>query len=161
MKGEMKVFGDVTVITNDAVLNSLTREWEHDGKVQVYLSVLFPALSELSKKIFVDHLPGGKWDNVTTDPEIRQKSSSTAKHNKFSESVFGCLDQLLRKKPNISVLSSEAYIIMFTANKTKEWLSAKDDNEQKAIINEAMRNVCAVREKTRDRAETKDHLRRK
>ena len=97
MKGEMKVFGESTVIKNDAIINSVIMEWEHDAKVQIYISVLLPALSELTTKIFVDHLPGGKWDNVSNDLGIRQKSSSTAKHNKYCESVFGYLDQLLRK----------------------------------------------------------------
>jgi hypothetical protein len=72
-------------------------------------------LVECAKKMYANHLPGGKWDDVT--PDMRRKASSVQKHNKFSESVFGYLDNLLRKKPNISVLASESYI-MFTANKT-------------------------------------------
>jgi hypothetical protein len=60
---------------------------------------------------------------------MKDKSRGTSKHNKFAESVFGYLDQLMRKNQNLSVLSSEAYI-MFTANKTKQWLETKSEEDK-------------------------------
>ncbi|MEW8341024.1 MAG: hypothetical protein AB2708_14345, partial [Candidatus Thiodiazotropha taylori] len=148
MSGSMQVFGEKTVIKKDAIYESLVKDWEGDDKVEVYLSVGLPALGDLSRKLFKDHLPGGRWENTTQ--EMRQKCSGTQKHNKFSESVFGFLDQLLRKKPNISVLSSEAYV-MFTANKTKQWLESKDENKQQRLVTLACRDMNKVRENFKTR----------
>jgi len=51
-------------------------------------------------------------ENITEQMRVRGKS--VHKHNQFSESVFGYLDQLLRVKPNISTFSAEAYVISMT-----------------------------------------------
>ena len=99
----------------DALLGALFEDWEHDEKAVVCLNIILPALSKMAKIFFSDHLPGGLWENVTD--EMRRRSMGTMKHNKFSESVFGYLDTLLRMKPNVSVLASEAFV-MFSANKT-------------------------------------------
>ena len=139
----MLVFGDKTVINRDSIYEALISDWEHDDKVAVYLAIILPAIGEVSRKLFKDHLPGGRWENSTE--EMRRRSTGTPKHNKFSESVFGFLDQLLRKKPNISVLSSEAYII-FTANKTQQWLESKDPKEQECLVAIARRDMNKVRE---------------
>lgn len=142
MTGNNLVFGASTVVKKDAVYEYLLQPWEHDDKVLVYLEVILPAIGELARKIFRDHLPGGKWENVTE--EMRRKSQGTSKHNKFAESVFGYLDQLLRKNPNISVLASESYV-MFTLNKTKACLGAKTEEEKCRLVQQAMRNVPDVR----------------
>ena len=65
--------------------------------------------------------------------EMRRRSMGTMKYNKFSESVFGYLDTLLRMKPNVSVLASEAFV-MFSANKTNLWLDSKSDVEKNTLI---------------------------
>lgn len=132
----------------------LLQPWEHDDKVVVYLNVLLPALAQLAKNIFKDHLPSGCLENPTR--EVREKCS-TMKHNQFSESVFGYLDRLLRKFPNISVLSLEAYV-MCTCNKTKEWLEGKHETERERLVKMAMRNVRTIRGNFKLR---KDEIRRK
>jgi len=112
MKGQNEL---LNAVHKDAIYHSLIQEWEHDDIVAMYLNVMLPALAECAKKMYADHLPGGKWYADTTD--MRMKAMSVQKHNKFSESVFGYLDNLLRKNPNISVLTSEAYIV-FTRDET-------------------------------------------
>ena len=64
--------------------------------------------------------------------------------HKFSESVFGFMDQLVRSKPNISTLSAEAYV-MFANNKTNAWLEEKDASTQQAILKAASLDVRRVR----------------
>ncbi|WAR22590.1 hypothetical protein MAR_016564 [Mya arenaria] len=118
---------------------------------------MLPALSELSVKIFVDHLTDGKWDNVTD--QLKLKTASVQKHNKFAESVFGFLDQLLRKKNNVSVISSEAYI-MFTANKTQEWLKNKDEASRKELIDYACKSVEKVRKNFKQRKQQNEQRQR-
>ncbi|XP_053405011.1 uncharacterized protein LOC128558821 [Mercenaria mercenaria] len=82
MNGSLNIFGDVTMVKRDSILVSLIEPWEHDPLVEVHLQIILPALADLCKKLFSDHLPGGKWQNVTE--QTRVKSTSTQKHNKFS-----------------------------------------------------------------------------
>lgn len=117
MKGNILPFGDKTALTQDEILNFLLADWQHEDKVAVCLNILLPALSKLCKRIFAEHLPGGRWESVTE--EMGGRTSGTMKHNKFAETVFGYLDTLLRMKPNISTLASEAFIL-FSANKTSQ-----------------------------------------
>lgn len=83
---------------------------------------------------------------------MKEKSRGTSKHNKFAESVFGYLDQLMRKNPNMSILASEAYI-MFTSNKTKQWLDAKSEEEKKYLVEDAMKVVPNIREAFKEKRE--------
>ena len=83
MDGSLENFSDANVVNKDPIFESLIQPWEHDYLVEVLLGVILPALGELCKRLFSDHLPGGKWANVTE--ELRRKSASTQKHNKFAE----------------------------------------------------------------------------
>ena len=92
--GNMLVFGVKTVINKDSIYEPLISDWEHDNKA-VYLAIILPAIDEVSRKLFNAHLSCGRWENSTE--EMRKRSTGTPKH-KFLQSVFGFLDQLLRKK---------------------------------------------------------------
>lgn len=150
MTGDPLVFGNRTIVKRDAIYDSLIQPWDHDDKVVVYLSILLPVIREVSKRLFKYNLPGGCWENVTED--MKEKSRGTSKHNKFAESVFGYLDQLMRKNPNMSILASEAYI-MFTSNKTKQWLDAKSEEEKKYLVEDAMKVVPNTREAFKEKRE--------
>ena len=95
MTGNLLIFGELTSIKRDALLEKLIRPWQYDEQVIVYLKVMLPALAVLSRKMYADHLPGGQWENVSDN--MMKKASGTQKHNVFAESVFGYLDQLMRK----------------------------------------------------------------
>ena len=71
----MFVFGEKTVVYRDAIYEALITDWEHDGKIAVYLSIILPAQGEVARKVFKDHLPGGQWEN--SSEEIRRKSTGT------------------------------------------------------------------------------------
>ena len=66
--------------------------------------------------------------------------------NKFSETVtvFGYVDRILREKPNISLISQEAYV-MFCYNKTLEWLQGMTENEKNKLLSEARKHVSKLR----------------
>ena len=99
-------FGEDTKVKEGAVLEELLRTWTHDHTVQAILRVILPTLAKLCERLFQDHLPGGRYVDVTSD--VKKILVGMPKHNKFSESVFGFLDQLTRAKPNITTLSAEA-----------------------------------------------------
>ncbi len=94
------------------------------------------------QQIFSDHLENGKWANAS--PELRQKTCGLPKHNKFSESVFGHLDRLMREKPNITTIASEAFI-MFSHNKTSEWLETKSPTDKDKLLAAARKSVKSAR----------------
>ena len=66
------------------------------------------------------------------------------KNNKFSETIFGHVDRILRERPDISIISQEAYI-MFCHNKTPQWLEGKNPREKYELLGEARRDVKKVR----------------
>ena len=57
--------------------------------------------------------------------------------------VFGSLDQLLRCKPNLSIIAGEAYI-MFANNKTLQWLHSKDSADRAKLLAETSKERKAV-----------------
>ena len=135
-------FCSMETVRSDPSFMALVQPWKHDDKVDVILRIMPPAVARLLQCIFADHLPGGKWNNA--EPDIRQKTKGLPKHNKFSESVFGHLDHIMREKPNITTIVSEAYLL-FSHNATLEWLGAKKAAEKAVINSEARKSVSIVR----------------
>ncbi|XP_053392120.1 uncharacterized protein LOC128554835 [Mercenaria mercenaria] len=135
-------------IFTSKIAMALFNEWDHDGIVVTILMVLMPALCELCKRLFKDFLPGGTWCDATES--VQERTLGVPKHNKFSETIFGHMDRLLREKPNISQLASEANM-MFIHNKTIEWLKQKSSLEKEAIVIAARRDVQSLRLKYKQR----------
>jgi len=73
------------------IYHSLVQEWDHDDIVVMYLNVML--LNVLRKCMLITFQAV---NDIHT--YIRMKEMSVQKHNKFSESEFGYLDNLLRKK---------------------------------------------------------------
>ncbi|KAK3084590.1 hypothetical protein FSP39_015986 [Pinctada imbricata] len=146
--GELLPFGEDTHVKRDVVYENLIKENKVDDDVETILSVVLPAMAKLAKKLFKDHLPGGTFDNPSE--EVIAATIGTAKHNKFSESVFAYLDGLMRSKPHIKYLSSEAYI-MFSHNKTREWLASKDKETMRMELKDAYRKIGTTRKLFKDR----------
>ena len=142
MSGQSLPFGEDTHVKRDPIFEELIKESEFDGDAASILSVVLPALAKLSRKLFKEHLPGGKFENPSED--IVAATSGTAKHNKFSETLFAYFDGLMRYKPHIKTLSAEAYVV-FAHNRTRQWLESKDDNEIKVELDEAYKKVAKTR----------------
>ena len=106
------------------MFEELLKPCADDDTGEIILKVVLPAIAKVCQHLFSDLLQGGKHANI--DEAGRNALAGTPKHNKFSESVFGFMDQLVRSKPNISTLSAEAYV-MFANNKTNAWLEEKRD----------------------------------
>jgi hypothetical protein len=67
---------------------------------------------------------------------LKAETLSVPRHNKFPERVFALLDALTRFRPVASTLCNEAYI-MFSLNKTGEWLSSLTENERDKFLQQA------------------------
>ena len=150
MNGTLLPFGDDTYVKRDKILECLITPSDHDTDACTVLSVILPAMAKLAQSHFRDHLPGGVYDNPSE--QMRELTKSVEKHNKFSESVFGYLDRLLRFKPHLKTLSAEAYV-MFAVNKTSQWLENKEANDVEQELLNAYKDVEKTRKKYRERKE--------
>jgi hypothetical protein len=95
------------------------------------LTILLPEICKVYKELFKDYIDNGHWKNKTTDEKLYQVTAAVPKHNKFSETISGHLDRIVREKPNVCMIANEAYI-MFIHNRTLDWLQGK---REKFFIN--------------------------
>ena len=111
MNGKIFLFENRT--KRDRIFDYLLLDQDYATAVQSYLEVILPTLCQLSKKLFKDHLPGGKICNL---PKETIFLKCTPKRPCFAESVFGQMIQLLGSKPNIKTPAFES-CIMFAHKK--------------------------------------------
>ena len=63
---------------------------------------------------------------------------------KFAETVFSYVDHMMTARPNVFLLACEAFI-MFTKNKTHEWLQSKDVGEADKLLHAARKEANDIR----------------
>ena len=133
IRGESSPFN--TVIREDAESRVLLEENDPLNEILFQmLQALFLSMSELLNRMVADHLPGGAFLNPSE--QVIAETKSAMKHNKLPEFIFGQLDQLLRYRPNATLLTNEAYL-MYSHNKTREWLSNLNEDERQKLISNA------------------------
>ena len=64
--------------------------------------------------------------------------------------VFGQLDHLISFRPNASILANEAYV-MYSFNKTSEWLGKLSDTERNTYLDESRKERREVRSQFKER----------
>jgi hypothetical protein len=111
------------------------------------LGIIVPSLASFLKEYLKDHLPGGIHDQLEAN-----EVAGVPKHNKFCERLFGYFDNLLRRKPNLSTLTAEAFT-MFAMNKTGDWLKGLGEAERNNIIREAQKDSKELKKKYNERQE--------
>ena len=105
---------------------------EFDELTKQLLEILFGSFSIITKRMLHDHLKGGKYDQPSDT--LIQESESTPNENVFTESNFGCLDRLMREKPNANEITLES-IIMCKSNKTCQWRDGLIETEREKWMN--------------------------
>ena len=150
MEGSILPFGPDTPVKRDQFLDALMVPFDNDCVTETMLQIILPGLTKLSEKLYGDHLPGGIYNGVSKESHMYKITGSVPKHNKFAESVFGYIDGSMKCKPNISVISCEAYV-MFSKNNTLQWLEGKTDKEQASLL------AAARQERTKMLQEFKEH----
>lgn len=131
MRGEIFPFGDDTYIEKGPIFDALLEPCAYDNTVDMILQVLLSALCKLSRRLFHDHLLGGKIHKLSD--EVKEKVKAAPKTSCYAESVFGKLDYLLRTKPSTKTMAAEA-CIMFLNN-------TKEQHEQNELMKLASKNV--------------------
>ena len=133
LQGDAELYADYPP-TKDEIWYCLIASTDHDATTQELLQVLCSAFSALLSRLVQDHLPGGAYCNPST--ELTHETKSVSKTNVVSERDFGKLDRLLREKPNATTLSLEA-MILFSNNKTMNWLTSKSPEEVQQLLQDA------------------------
>ena len=142
MCGKILPFGDSVATKKDSVYDCLIEPSVFDNECEAFLSVVLSALCQYVTRKFAEFLPGGKFVNPSL--ELKESVKSVEKHKKFSERIFAYYDNLLKFKPHITTLASEAYV-SFTINKTMEWLSSISAEEAGKLVAEARKSVTQLR----------------
>ena len=132
-----------TVLGDDAATQSLLENNEELTEILLpMLQSLFLSMHQLLGRMVVDHLPGGKYSEPSD--ELISETRSAMRHNKLPEFVFGQLDQLLRYRPNATLLTNEAYL-MYSHNKTRKWLADLPKDEKEKLIEESRKEGKVIR----------------
>lgn len=146
MRGESLPF-DAKYMKYDELWEAVSAETQHDSIVQHLLLSLFSSFELLLDRVLLDHQPV-----LTAAAEDKTKviseTTSVKTTNTVSERDFAQLDRLLREKPNATMLALEAHIL-FTNNRTSEWLQGKSSQERAKLFAEARKNAPQHREKYR------------
>ena len=77
-------------------------------------------------------------------------TQSVPKTNKVSERDFALLDIFLKEKPNASTVAIEC-LILFSQNKTREWLGKKINGERERLFQAARKLTPKFRKKYKER----------
>ena len=133
LEGQTALFDDT--IKHGEILDDLLMENSNNAIVQELPQVLFNSFYIL---LVVDHFPGGVHGKPSK--EKRCQTQSVPMTNTVSERDFAQLDRFLREKPNATTIALES-LILFSNNKTREWLQQKSD-EQKAKIFASARKMA-------------------
>ena len=156
INGDLQDIAD-DVHVEDPVFQCLTEPCDNDGLTVTILGTLLPALSKVMKS-------HSTYLNDLQDTS-RESTLSVDKHNKHAERVFAYLDHLMKVRPNATLLANEA-TIMFSLNRTSEWLHQLPSNEVEKIISDARKKARIVQKKFQERtavivAQKQEALKRK
>lgn len=136
-------------IHQDAVWDALIQSNSTDGMTQEIIQLLFSAFSVTTKRLLIDHLPGGIHHNVT-DEKIIEETAGVPTTNVSPERDFAVLDRLLREKPNANLIALEA-TIMFAHNKSSVWMEHLTCDERAKLLDTARTLAPTLRAKFKAR----------
>ena len=149
------LFQDLTEIETDCVSACVFESMADDHMAQELLEMIFKSFTLTVQRLLIDHLPGGKFHGVD-DPKIIQETKSVPKTNVASEQDFAILDRLISQKPNASYES----LLLFSQNKTADWLHTKTPEERERLLHAARSLTSFHRANFRKRREEIEMKRR-
>ena len=131
LDNEALLFSTTTSFQDD-VMDCLYKPTENDDSVQELLQLLFKSFVLTIERLLIDHLPGGEFHSVD-NPTVISETLSVPITNVNPERDFVVLDRMLLQKPNAKYIALEA-MILFTQNKTSEWLRKKPAEEKERLL---------------------------
>lgn len=138
-----QVFPDIQ-INKDEIYQSLFSDVDDpilDTYTQMALELAAGGMLLILERQAKDQLPGGKFFEPSVTDQMRAASVPTT--NTCSERDFAQLDILMRLKPSASTECYES-IIMWTNNKTSQWLGNLESSEREKILSDARTSAPAM-----------------
>ncbi|MCH2377670.1 MAG: hypothetical protein MK231_04815, partial [Pelagibacterales bacterium] len=136
-------FEDSLMSKDDIYYKLLEPSEKYDHLTKQLLEILFASFAMITNRMIGDHLKDGKYDKPSS--ALIAQSESVPNTNVYPESNFGCLDRLIREKPNANEITLEA-IIMCKSNNTQQWRDKLSKNEKDHWMNWA-KNLRKVHHK--------------
>ena len=146
MTGEDILFPEVAITKDSVWIALVTVLTKYDQLAAQMLLSCFKSIEVILTCVINDQEPA-----VATAK--RKETVSVKKTNTNSERDFAKLDRLLREKPHATMLSLEAHIL-FSNNKTREWLESKSPDELKLLMEIAKKSVPKHKQKFKERLAT-------
>ena len=143
----------------DSVWDSLTLSNDSDMQTQELLQLLFNTFSVTTKRLLVDHLPGGIYYNVT-DEDLIKEACDVPTTNVSPERDFAVLDRYLQEKPNARTVALEA-TLMFSHNKTSTWIEQLSYSQREQLMKTARSLAPEFRAKFKARRQEIEDRRKK
>ncbi|XP_052705489.1 uncharacterized protein LOC128181218 [Crassostrea angulata] len=134
----------------DGVFDFLLKTSLNNDLTCVFIKCLCSVLKSKVSKLFYEFLKGGKYFNVHQGDLPECNSCST--NNICLERLMGRLDFKLKAASTSTVNSIES-CILYSNNKTENWLKDKDPKEQQEIIDSARSQNRVFMKKDRERQE--------
>lgn len=100
-----------------------------------------------------DHLPGGKFHEISEDSTLSYETQSCPKDNVAAERIFDGVDYLKRKSPNMSALAMQG-ILMWSENKTGKFLDNCSELERERLISKAVKDRKKIQKKYQDKVKS-------
>ncbi|XP_062599177.1 uncharacterized protein LOC134260638 [Saccostrea cucullata] len=134
----------------DEVFEFLLKTSLNDDLTCVFIKRICTVLKSKGSKLFSEFLSGGKYFNITTTDLPECESCDT--NNICIERLMGQLDFKLKASSTSSLNTIES-CILYTNNKTDDWLKEKDLSKQEEIINNARTENRMFMQKDKDKQE--------
>ncbi|XP_077869048.1 uncharacterized protein LOC144360010 [Saccoglossus kowalevskii] len=147
LDGELMFSEDDAEVHRDHLYEKLfaeTSDAELDSMTIQALELIMHALLLILERQCDDQLPGGKYWNMKNEEQASVAAVPTT--NVAGERDFAILDLLVRIKPAATTLCYET-LIMWSNNKTREWLDNKDPIEKEKLMADARRTAPSYKEK--------------
>jgi E1A/CREB-binding protein len=150
---------EMTLIEKDKIFEALIKPNDKIDVLAVqFAQLLFCGFHKLVSNAFKEHLPGGKYSNPSET--LKEKSKAVIPHNKICERVFVMLDNFISFRPNASTITNEAFI-MFSFNKTSEWLDSLPEEEKNKILTMSVSEGRELRKTFQDRCRAIEEKRKR
>ncbi|CAC5406236.1 unnamed protein product [Mytilus coruscus] len=136
------IYSDYTI--KEEVYNSLFLDCDNEIDILTIeaLQILCTNFLIIIKRQLGDNLPGGKFsvDSAQNFEQLKNISRNVSTTNIISERDFANLDRLQREKPNASTIAIEG-MILFSNNKTLQWLDNLEPDRKKEVFKIARENA--------------------
>ncbi len=151
---QMQLFDEELVsIKKDEIYKCLFMQQDEEMEIltQQALELICAGMLVTLERQAEEQLDGGSLSNPSDNLQLQ--ASNVPQHNMASERDFALFDNLLRFRPNATLLCIEA-IIMWVHNNPSKWLQSLPETLKDKYFKEARENYALIKGKLNERKQT-------